>query len=899
MKKILSDSRREKFAYNEDKFIRVNLDSNQGMLPVSEITSSLDEYYQYFAEHDASNIYRLIFTINPICSNVLFNNITEIVYNEGGDDNKDGDGCVFFGKSQPIGTVPGEVRNYSKSMGKSLSRYNLIRDTAYSHAKIGPLVYHCGADIFNNHTLRRREFTVINKNTEESNKSVFNTVSDYLRDRNGKYVKDYKYQKDGVLSKFERHLYTTDTIKPYSVAIDDNLIEENGWFGYKNQTTLDIDNFTVGEEEISINKCMNNNKAGEFIDMYPDRSLYSFLPKYNKHRDRQEYNWEYCLTYPYENYDDNELITINGYNGPECVPLISDIVYLSDDNKVIYFKTYVKHNLTESSRVRIAIFSGDTLLVETSASIPIVSVGSGGYDRDHYFSVRLGDIMALMNEVGESIINAESIAKFNFRFAKYVNGCRCKYYFRKFRKLPNFFGSNVYQDENITDEEIDEAISKKKQAFNTTLNKMAFAENVFSDKLAEIVFNDDINTTGLKDNLGRPLSEIYLTIIKTNYGHEEWYDYDNPKYSSKTIEFSHCFSKITSGLDMENGKSEYNVHRLHNISIDDNLRNIAPYIPEPVEAIEDDITIKNKIFFGDLVELSPYTLEETTLENVYHRFNTAQREYYKDSAHTEFYDIHYDDIIFDDFDIAQTVNGDTLSGFTVRKVGYCRVKKDESSSESVNQFPGNLAAEGYYYQPHYKIKLREYSPETSWGSNQNVIFEITEANDNKNIYYIHTSKNYYFNVKDPVILYNKKTLKRIKGEIISVEGKYFTEIGMRVGLESGKTLDDYLLFKVNPIRPSTAYDLDDGTGRYVWRDFLPAREMTSDDELYDVPFVNGAHYIHKYINFYLRRQDPYGIYGMSFGLKGGTPLPLLNLIVPGNEKDIDIFDYVENTGITC
>ena len=889
MKQILLDSKREKFAYNEDKFIRVNLDSNQGMLPVSEMTSSVNEYHQYFAEHNASNIYRLLFTINPICSNVLFNNVTEIVYNEGSKS------CVFFGRNGNKGSVPNSVTKYSNNMGhKSLKRYDLIQDTTYSHSKIGPLVYHCGADIFNNHTLRRKEFTVVNKNEEAENKVDFNTIKDLLRDRNGKYVQDCKYKKDGVTEKFDKHLYTSNTIKTFAAAIDDNLIETNGWFGYKNPTALNIGNLETEDGTISINKCMNNNKAGEFIDMYPDRSLYSFLPKYNKHKNRQEYNWEYCLTYPYENYDDNELVKINDYNGLECIPVISNSINLDDENKVIQFKTYIRHNLTTSSKIRVALFSGEnTLLVETAASIPVVEIGNGGYDGEHYFGVRLSDIMTLMNRIadGDEITLApEDIKGYNFRFTKYVNGCRCKYYFRKFRKLPNFFGTDVYQDENITDEDIEAVIKGKKQVFNSTLSKMAFAENIFSDKLAELVFNDDINTTGLKDNLGRALSEIYLTIIKTNYGHEKWYDDKN--YTADTIEFSHCFSKVTAGLDMENGKVDYNVHTLHNIDLNKVRKNgwKASYIPKAGEPIEDNITISNETFFGDLVELSPYTLEETVLEKVYHRFNTAQREYCNDN---EFYDIDYDDIIFDDFDIPQEQEG--YQKFTARRVGYCRV----NNTTTGNEFPGNLAAEGYYYQAHHKIKLREYSSETSWGSNQRVSFTLSEPNNEGNVYYIETAKNYYFNVKDPVILYNKNTMKRLGGEIVSVEGKNYTEIGIKAELEEGKTLKDYLLFKVNPIRPSTAYDLDDGTGRYVWRDFLPAEEMTLDDELYDVPFVNGAHYIHKNINFYVRRQDPYGLYGLSFGLASPTPLPLLNLIVPGNEKDVDRFDYIENTGKIC
>lgn len=44
---------------------------------------------------------------------------------------------------------------------------------------------------------------------------------------------------------------------------------------------------------------MNNNKACEIYNMYPDISLFSFVPKYNKYQQRKESNWDYCLTYPY------------------------------------------------------------------------------------------------------------------------------------------------------------------------------------------------------------------------------------------------------------------------------------------------------------------------------------------------------------------------------------------------------------------------------------------------------------------------------------------------------------------------------------------------------------------------------------------------------------------------
>ena len=48
--------------------------------------------------------------------------------------------------------------------------------------------------------------------------------------------------------------------------------------------------------------------------------------------------------------------------------------------------------------------------------------------------------------------------------------------------------------------------------------KLAFAKNIYSDNLSQVVFTDDIKIKLLKDNLGRPLSDIYLTVLKNNAG---------------------------------------------------------------------------------------------------------------------------------------------------------------------------------------------------------------------------------------------------------------------------------------------------------------------------------------------------------------------------------------------
>ena len=115
--------------------------------------------------------YRLSFDINPYCTNVLFNNLSEITYKEGSNE------CIAISGGTKHSTENGEysggtnikslnsLNTYHKSKGRggkiTLCREEMIRDTSYSHPEVGPFVYHCGYDIFNNHMLRKKEFGVI------------------------------------------------------------------------------------------------------------------------------------------------------------------------------------------------------------------------------------------------------------------------------------------------------------------------------------------------------------------------------------------------------------------------------------------------------------------------------------------------------------------------------------------------------------------------------------------------------------------------------------------------------------------------------------------------------------------------------------------------------------------
>lgn len=94
---------------------------------------------------------------------------------------------------------------------------------------------------------------------------------------------------------------------------------------------------------------------------------------------------------------------------------------------------------------------------------------------------------------------------------------------------------------------------------------LAFSRTIYNDKITQITFTDTIDITDIKDNLGRPLSELYVTIVKNNQGYQRWYKSESPttmpyKESNNDptidvdIEFSHCFGRLNSGLNMPYGE---------------------------------------------------------------------------------------------------------------------------------------------------------------------------------------------------------------------------------------------------------------------------------------------------------------------------------------------------------
>lgn len=155
---------------------------------------------------------------------------------------------------------------------------------------------------------------------------------------------------------------------------------------------------------------------------------------------------------------------------------------------------------------------------------------------------------------------------------KVLNGMPSNYYFRKFKILTNLNDYEVY-----------------KCGFSTNI----FPDD-FSNKLSLFHFDKNIDVTDLRDNLGRPLSEIYLTITKRS----------NP------------FGDVTSILEDNSDVVPLNSYMgpiiLHTLSYwDSSNEGTVQYN-------------KGDIIYGDFVEYNEAFLSEKTLAKVINRFGVSQ-----------------------------------------------------------------------------------------------------------------------------------------------------------------------------------------------------------------------------------------------------------------------------------
>ena len=433
------------------------------------------------------------------------------------------------------------------------------------------------------------------------------------------------------------------------------VIEVDGWFGY-----FDDDAETAQEYVRDANN-YNDNKSSlcELIHFSPGPNRLKFYDS-----DGQQ-NYMLKITYPYETQD---IVLVNNTSNvslKDGINIIGVEERVMNERSYSSFRCVINHGLKKGDIVTLyksGNLSGEEYLV--------VELGDQtNNQRDRYF------VLDIPVKESSNQINKETST-----FKRTRDGVTSNYYVRKFKSITTGFR-------------------------DYDLFPASFAESYFGDEEVAYNFTTDIDVSRLKDNLGRPLSELFLTIVEVdtdtsnNFKDQYWKDLTK---NNTNIPFNlrdRFWTNIQGGFLTENDTSvNYNVR---SISSDIDPDTSQPIYPQThFGTINDGIDESDNDFIGDISEYNSSELSERILEPVYHRINTVYREYRKDIVNLK------------------TTND---GGFEVDDL-----------------------REGYIYRPHYRIKIREFSSYIETGDESQVIgipdyatidYQYEDKNgDNVNVY---------------------------------------------------------------------------------------------------------------------------------------------------------------------
>lgn len=845
------NANKHKKSTNKDNYQPLSFNRKVMVLPISETEKTINAYKVFEDERNNCESYRLNLTLNPIMTNVLTNKVTEVLYN----------GNKLTGQNR-------------------LNAIQTINDELYE--------YRLGYDIFDNNYMRVDTF------------KTGSTLNDFT----------------GTT------LYGLKSIESSAM---DNLLDDNGWVGLQNKV------------KINGNKMFKTKQPCEKIDLFPTREYFLFNPIYTNNSLRD--NWDYLITYPYKNEKNNILVKSN--NGINGIPVDSYEIVNFNDSDYLQVRTIYKHGLKKDDIIKIK--SNDR---NSDLTYLIYDIGTfNGLNNEYVFLIDVNKYSELKNYYNYT----------NCRIVKVINNVDSEYHIRVLKKISqNDITNEAYQP--------------------------GFARNIYNDSLYQIQYLDDININSLRDNLNRPLSELYLTIIKRNV-------------NSSDNEPDTIFTKVISGIDCKSNNSEYpNIRVLNNISL-----------PDPLETniTKTGSTLNNvkltDMFLSDIVEYNITTLKENVIENIQHRFNTIQRE--------ENNVFSYNDIFSDNSNMLQNsgfldgmdnwnftgltqspsiINSNTTgsgkaisiitnsigysgmynnnnqqlkfipgqnyilsfsikgnSNFTLNKVGIdgvtttsinvtnswvnynmtfstndynfknlifygynssnrfyvTNIKIEKGTSQTawtsnpddndgkyifgIKNLNLEPYKEGYFYKPNYKILLKNYSdsivtvdfPDVKHCdgfisgvtfNNEIVLLENSLSNEIKQlILKIEDIDKYLTN--DRIRITNKSSLNYKTLNVIKSEINKFIYIPYNYDLMGDVTTlninDFYIKRYLNEDVPD--YCQDQFNGKCSWKIFLKQGE-TDTDESKRIEFIytNGCLYITKSFNFFLKRQDPFGLYGI-------------------------------------
>ena len=352
--------------------------------------------------------------------------------------------------------------------------------------------------------------------------------------------------------------------------MSNSIFEKDGWVGSYNDEP--------NENEIQFND--NKSALCEFFPFDPGYDRLKMLDSDGAS------NYLFKLVYPFSTKDITLVKNNLNISLKDGVPIINQFTIELNGRQYIGFRTPMNHGLNVGDRIRLFNFVDNTpnnTLNLTTQLYRVFKLGNQVNDnklRTFVIDVNPSDINIT---IGVSTIKRS------------VNGKLSSYYVRQFKSLT----SSDYKDYD--------------------LYPAAYGVTYFNDEVVAFNFKNDIDVSSLVDNLGRPITEIYLSIIKndndsnpTSLNTQYWLQQQQnliPPYNTR------FWTKISAGYDLENNNNvNYNIRSYGDTNY------VGSLYYENIDESDD-------VFDGDIVEYNESELLERRMENLYHRVNTVYREF--------------------------------------------------------------------------------------------------------------------------------------------------------------------------------------------------------------------------------------------------------------------------------
>ena len=456
------------------------------------------------------------------------------------------------------------------------------------------------------------------------------------------------------------------------------LLYSNSYTGSTNYTPLENNLYYINETNLAIKQCNLNPDAVswegfpqyyEFDFIRSDYNISGYTQPPNNHinfisKSASTYNWNFFMSYPYRN---SYSKVLQYYSGSTLIPwVVSDGIpfiikstnTFINGSRVVQFVCPVKHGLSVSEFAKIKIVVNNA--IKTEGTFQVFELGDSMPGTEEY----IFNIYDIGYSATTFVVGYHGTFK---RIINYENptDTTSKYYVLQHKLLTNvndYVLVNAGFEQNIFG-----AKKKFESAFYTPnqTTRVSIKEGAQSYSLS---FNKDIDINELRDNQKRPVTDLYVTTI--------WKGYFGLTLGSK------------------NGQGQY-VGLKQGYEFNIPLSSIG----FPSSWWESTNTLSNFVDGNNLPYPLGTLIPATTTSYVFNYMQSLKEGDIVDGGIYEWNDYEQKERMISDISHKFTFNSNVF---------------DISATDNNNN------QKGYYYQPHNKMKIRDFSDYIETGNITNM-----------------------------------------------------------------------------------------------------------------------------------------------------------------------------------